>query len=280
MDNKNIIKEARRLISISEIEESTYLLTTLLRKYDKLSVYIKEVIHLNEQYKENPIKAVVIRRLLDIIGFIEKDLDYLLSIKEVQIDIDNSKKTIFFSYAWNDAEEGNKSREILVDDLYESLKSEGFNVIRDKIDLEYRGLISKFIEKIGQGDAILVFISDKYLKSPYCMFELYEIYRNSTLSKEKFVLKILPVRIETLYLNNPSVLLEYFQYWENLENEWKKLVLSYLSSSTLNQFEKIKTIRYKIGELISHLNDMNSETIELLSRNDFEKIKKSLRTKF
>ncbi len=112
---------------------------------------------------------------------------------------------IFFSYAWSDNNDAGESREKIVDELYESLKNDGYQVVRDKMDLGYKGLISNFIKRIGKGQIVIVAISDKYLKSPYCMFELLEIYRNARLEKDEFVKVIFPIRVESIALNKPAV---------------------------------------------------------------------------
>ena len=46
------------------------------------------------------------------------------------------------------------------------MKKDGYNVVRDKEDVGYKGSISDFMRTIGRGDFIVVAISDKYLKSP------------------------------------------------------------------------------------------------------------------
>jgi hypothetical protein len=84
---------------------------------------------------------------------------------------------IYFSYAWGDENEQGESREKIVNELYQSLKRDHYKVIRDKNDIEYKGFISEFMRRIGEGKCVVVVISKKYLKSPYCMFELYEIAR-------------------------------------------------------------------------------------------------------
>src|SRR5689334_4833282 len=100
---------------------------------------------------------------------------------------------IFFSYAWDNQNEEGESREKIVNDLYETLKKENYNVVRDKTDLRYKGLISDFMRRIGKGNYIVVAISDKYLKSQYCMFELLEIFRKSNSDKDTFKEKIFPI---------------------------------------------------------------------------------------
>ena len=46
--------------------------------------------------------------------------------------------------------------------------------------------IADFVQTIGKADLVYVFLSDKYLKSPFCMFELFEIWRNSRQEKDEF----------------------------------------------------------------------------------------------
>ena len=50
--------------------------------------------------------------------------------------------------------------------------------------------IAKFMKDIGQGDRIFVFLSDKYLKSPFCMFELFEIWRTCRLNEVELTKRV------------------------------------------------------------------------------------------
>jgi internalin A len=54
-------------------------------------------------------------------------------------------------------------------------------------------LISGFMKRIGQADRVIVVLSDKYLRSPYCMTELHTIYRRSNEEKEEFLRRIIPL---------------------------------------------------------------------------------------
>lgn len=47
------------------------------------------------------------------------------------------------------------------------------------------------MKEIGEADLIVIGISDKYLRSHYCMLELCEIYRNSSQDYNKFKSKLL-----------------------------------------------------------------------------------------
>jgi hypothetical protein len=79
---------------------------------------------------------------------------------------------VFISYAW-----GGEKEEI-VNQIDQALQKRGIKIIRDKRDLGYKGSIRAFMESLGKGVCVIVVISDKYLRSSNCMFELIEIAEN------------------------------------------------------------------------------------------------------
>jgi internalin A len=91
-------------------------------------------------------------------------------------------REIFISYAWGGESEN------MVDEIEKTFNDKGINIIRDKRDLGFKGIITDFMRQIGEGKAVITVISDNYLKSPYCMYELLEIYRNL-----KFYERIFPI---------------------------------------------------------------------------------------
>lgn len=189
---------------------------------------------------------------------------------------------IYFSYAWGDLEEVGESREKVVNQLYTSLIDDGFNVLRDKMDLEYGGPIGAFMKELGKGDLIVVFISDKYAKSPNCMFELNEIARNSKLEEELFRTRILPVPVERIRFDDPDVLETYFQHWEEEEKKWEKLIQKRTQQTSDRQFkryENARLINQRFGELSDWLADINTSTIDLLTDNNFELVKKAIKNR-
>jgi tetratricopeptide (TPR) repeat protein len=193
-----------------------------------------------------------------------------------------NKPEIFFSYAWGDTLEQGESREKIVLDLHNSLKNDGYIVAIDKEDLGYTGYISKFMEAIGQGKAIVVAMSKKYARSPFCMFELYEIARNSKFNKEEFRQKVLPIMVEFVDFTKPNVLKEYFDYWEQEIRDWEALVQGntrQLSEAQFLRYNKIKLVHQNFGELVDWIIDMNSLNKQLLAANDFAVIKQSLTEK-
>ena len=158
---------------------------------------------------------------------------------------------IYFSYAWGDETTGDRLVK-LVNRMYTSLLSDGFNVLRDYMDIEYGGLISQFMKELGEGDLIVVFFSDQYARSPYCMFELFEIARNSKWDKELLRSRILPIPLERIRFDQPEVIDQYFDHWEKEEEKWAKLIINRLSQTSEAQhqrYTKTKEINQNLGEL-------------------------------
>lgn len=185
-------------------------------------------------------------------------------------------KKVYFSYAW-----GEENNETVVDKLYISLVDDGFNVVRDKVNLGYKGNISSFMTTIGEGKIIVVALSDKYLKSKFCVFELYEVYRNSKMDKEEFTKKIFPIRVEGINLSDPEVVAEYVNYWKHEEENWTKKIQENggdsLTAEQANQMQIVKRIVTDLGNILFYLSDINAMDIKTMEQDDFKDIKIALR---
>lgn len=183
------------------------------------------------------------------------------------------KMAVYFSYAWDQQEQ-------LVDRLYNSLKRDGFNVVRDKQDLGYKGTISDFMSEIGNANYVIVALSDKYLKSRFCMFELYEIYKNVGMDKAKFIERIFPLRVENINLNDTDVVNGYVNYWETEKARWDinmKENSDNVTPEQTNQYQVVKRLVNELTALLQILSDINALNIESLEKDDFEEIKIALR---
>ncbi len=213
----------------------------------------------NDVVQNNPSESKVRKQK----KFFEKQLAQIVKLLKI-------KPKVFFSYAW-----GGPS-EIMVDQLYKSLDADGnFELIRDKINLGYKGLISDFIRTIGRGKLVIIVLSEKYLKSEYCMFELYELYRNNKLDNEQLLRKIFPIRAEEIDFSNEKFIKSIESYWKNLVQKTKKLAHRYPE-----RYDRANSIEHELSKLIGLLRDINSLTVEKLSKNDFAEIKKALNRRF
>ena len=178
------------------------------------------------------------------------------------------EQAIFVSYAW-----GGESENI-VNTIEHALKGKGINIVRDKRDLGYKGSIRAFMERIGQANGVIVVVSDKYLRSKNCMFELVEIADNKDFQKRVF-----PVIWRDANIYDPIKRIEYIKYWETKENELAA-AMKELSPANLHgireEIDLYHHIRDRVSELTSILKDMNALTPDMHRESDFSQLYDSI----
>ncbi|PHJ69274.1 GTPase [Nostoc linckia z18] len=174
------------------------------------------------------------------------------------------EKEIFISYAWSGESEQ------FVNQLDETLQAKGIKIIRDKRDLGYKGLIKAFMERIGRGKCVIAVISDKYLKSPNCMFELVQIAKNG-----KFYDRIFPIVLVDAQIYKPIARLKYIKHWEDeikqLDEGMKEVGAANLQGFR-EEIDQYTEIRNAIAELTNLLKDMNALTPDIHSKSEFEEL--------
>ncbi|MEH2156291.1 leucine-rich repeat domain-containing protein [Nostoc sp.] len=173
-------------------------------------------------------------------------------------------KEIFISYAW-----GGESEQF-VNKLDETLQAKGIKIIRDKRDLGYKGLIKAFMERIGRGKCAIAVISDKYLKSPNCMFELVQIAKNG-----EFYNRIFPIVLADAQIYKAVARLKYIKHWEDeikeLDEAMKEVGAANLQGFR-EEIDQYTEIRNTIAELTNLLKDMNTLTPDIHSASDFDSL--------
>lgn len=171
------------------------------------------------------------------------------------------EQAVFISYAWGD------EREEIVNQIDQTLQKRGIRIIRDKRDLGYKGSISEFMERIGQGSCVIVVISDKYLRSPNCMFELVEIAEG-----KQFHDRIFPIVLGDANIYDPIKRIEYVGYWEAKRAELASAIKT-LDPANLHgireDMDLYDRIRDHISGVTSILKDMNTLTPEMHRDADF-----------
>ncbi len=81
------------------------------------------------------------------------------------------------SYSWKEEREG--AHHGAVDRFCASLRKAGIEVIRDQDEVQHGECLSEFMRDLGASEFLCVFLSDGYLKSPNCMYELLVAWQRS-----------------------------------------------------------------------------------------------------
>ncbi|MBE9089957.1 HEAT repeat domain-containing protein [Microcystis aeruginosa LEGE 11464] len=178
---------------------------------------------------------------------------------------------VYISYNWQ--EDSNE----MANQLVQAFEAKGIEIIRDKTHTTYKDSIKNFMRQIGQGKCVVVVISDRYLKSENCMFELVEIARNGD-----FYQRIFPIILPDARIHKDFERIDYLKYWEDekakLQAKYKEIDLAKTNSimATLNLYDEIRS---NIDNLTNILKDMNTLNIDLHRQSEFAAMIKAVETK-
>jgi internalin A len=165
---------------------------------------------------------------------------------------------IFVSYSWGDntSEDALKRGEV-VDRLCETFDKDGWNILRDKTNMRPGDLISGFMKRIGLADHVIVVLSDKYLRSPYCMTELHSIYQRSVDEKVDFLRRIIPLVLADARISAWRDRANYAKHWKT-EYEEMKHELSNLGTADFRLYKEMQKWYLDVGEILAHVSDVLS----------------------
>jgi hypothetical protein len=112
--------------------------------------------------------------------------------------------SVYISYSWTVEKE-----KLIVDRLEQACQKRGIALKRDRSEINYKDSIRDYMDKLAAAGAVILVLSEQYFKSPYCMYELQEIYNNKNFHKRVF-----PIVLQDTPLD-PEDRLSYLAYWEN-----------------------------------------------------------------
>ena len=134
-------------------------------------------------------------------------------------------------------------------------------------------LISTFMQRIGRGKLVIVVISDKYLKSSYCMYELLEVYNQGG-----FYERIFPIVLPDAKLYDLPDRLRYIKHWRDQKKEIEELITgigidAFSADAAFQEYDLYyRSVFNNVDKLTKLLADWNALTPELLEENNFDKI--------
>ena len=152
------------------------------------------------------------------------------------------------SYAWDKTSPG------VVDKLCAAAEERGIRMLRDTTDVGIGESLSKFMQVLAEQDRVFVILSEKYLKSPNCMYELYEIWRNAKGDEERFAKTVKLYRQPDADIFSIESRLEHAVYWQERYNKLQKALegkANLLSPRDLQAFKQMQDFANRVGEMLS-----------------------------
>jgi internalin A len=181
----------------------------------------------------------------------------------------------FVSYAWGDRTPRGQEGELIVDRLCAVAQARGITILRDKTSLGLGDRISKFMKRVGGGDRVFVVLSSKYLKSAFCMYELYEIWRNCRQDDEEFLRHVKIYTMQDAPIWTPLDRAQCAIYWREecakLELIFKEHGFDIVGISDAQRYLIMKTFSSQIGNILATVTDiLQPRNFEELERFGFD----------
>lgn len=167
---------------------------------------------------------------------------------------DHSNPNIFLSYSWANI--------AVADTIDKDFSSIGITLMRDQREAGYRSSLAAYMQRTTKSDFVVILISDEFLRSEYCMYEMTEL-----LNTHEFEKRILPVSLENAQaLFNSKTRTVYYDYWKQELATADKLLHDYLNADYVNQKKKIESICIQLDDFFLKLTDFHILPFEELRK--------------
>ena len=149
-------------------------------------------------------------------------------------------------------------------------------ILRDSNVLRSGELISGFTKRIGLADCVIVVLSDKYLRSPYCMTELHSIYQRSVGEKADFLRRIISLTLTDAQIGTWRDRAEQAKHWRKEFAQMKKH-LSYLGTADFALYKSMHDWHNHVGDTLAYMNDiLHLHGFDDIVKDDFASLRQML----
>lgn len=205
----------------------------------------------------------------------------LIDSDDVVVEAESTNKTIFLSYCQKDSDIAN-----LIDEKLGQQIQGKATISRDIRDVELHKSFKHFMQSIEQHDYVITIISDSYLKSRNCMYEVLEVVKDSNFSK-RLVYIVLNDDDKVYYHTMPDTKISadvysiagqtsYSLYWkekaDELQNQIDQLGDPVLSISQAKEKQHIQRILFDLPEFIEYVKDHKGLPLSTHIEHDFSDI--------
>lgn len=206
------------------------------------------------------------------------DIAYVFNNK-MEVKEMNTKK-VFLSYCHKDCNIAD-----MIESRMKAISKERIELSRDKNKLKYKDSLERYMQSIKEHDFVIAIVSDEYLKSIPCMYEVTELMRDSKYY-DKLLFIIISENDIKYYKNNDITSVDikadiysnnrfqYITYWENekkkIDNKIREIENPALMLELTKESKQLELISLNVGEFISKLKDGLGISFQDMVSSDFK----------
>ena len=147
----------------------------------------------------------------------------------------------------------------MADRLEAGLAERNIRLVRDQSTVRTGDWISRFIAELGRADQAVLLISDKYLRSPYCMRELLYLFQTSSSDLKRLDRRVVPLLDDELKISRAYERAGYIAYWageaKKLSEAYEGLPLLSLSDADRQEWLAILDFCHRVSDMMAWIAD-------------------------
>lgn len=223
----------------------------------------------------------------NIEGFMRKSIEPFVVAVRTYIELNfidaddenaNLNKTVFLSYCQKD-----KDIADCIDEKIGHILEGKATLSRDIRDVEYHESFKKFMQSIENHDYVITIISDNYLKSRNCMYEMLEVVKDSKFSQRLLFIvltnedakyyKVAPIQDIGADVYSVSGQAKYSKYWsqmdKELDSEIEEIGNSIYAINQIKEKKIIQKILLDLPDFLEFVRDNKGLSLTEHLENDF-----------
>ncbi|MEM9544707.1 MAG: toll/interleukin-1 receptor domain-containing protein [Bacteroidota bacterium] len=161
---------------------------------------------------------------------------------------------IYITYSTDKAQDSTGSEKVK-NALVKIFQEKGIRYRDDKEQIASGDSLTEFMNEIGYANYVIAIIDNKYLKSPFCMYELNQVYTNCNSDPKEFTKRVLFFILKDTNLDKSS--------YKELINLWGKNKSGLFSSTA--SFKMLDQVAINFNDIISAIAQKESEVIDINS---------------
>ena len=191
-----------------------------------------------------------------------EDVEFSTSRGDLTIQPDlkvSDKEECFISYSWGDDLNPNCERNQAFEKTRERLEGLDFSPFFDKDRISNSEAISAFMDRATNRPKSIVILSEKYMKSPFCMFELTSLYRKAKSNPQILRETCRVIVLDDVSISQDEDWLRWQDYWDKQVERYDELMKGRLPrkipKKTLDNSKYVSDFANVIGDILAAFSD-------------------------
>jgi internalin A len=130
-------------------------------------------------------------------------------------------------------------------------------------------------------DLVVAVISDKYLRSPYCMHEIHGLWQKSQEDAELMAERLVPIVLPEVRIGNLSERAPYLRYWRTQERDLRRLHRELgpnLDPRSQQEFRLVRSFAQDVDGILVFLQDvLMPRQLDVHFTDGFQVVREALR---